>query len=78
MPPIAINWIIRGVINHCESIGTNFKVFTFVVSPFRRHLMMTSENLEKTTNFSKHKNLYIKLPPVPPPLPLVALSITFL
>ena len=41
-----IIWIVYGVINDCESIGTTFEMITFVVDPFRRHLMM-SENLEK-------------------------------
>ena len=42
MPPIVINWIVYGVINYCESIGTTFEIITFAVNPFRRHLMMTS------------------------------------
>ena len=42
MTPIVINWIVYGVIIHCESIGTTFGILTFAVNPFWRHLMMTS------------------------------------
>ncbi len=41
MPSIVVYWIVYGVINNCESIGTTFEIVTFVVNLFRRHIMMT-------------------------------------
>ena len=40
------NQPLYGVTNHCESIGNTFEILTFVVNPFRRHLMMTSAILQ--------------------------------
>ena len=61
MPPIVIIWIVYGVTKNiaiCESIGTNFEVPTFVVSPFR-HLKMTSENSEKILIFPNRINNFL-------------------
>ena len=42
--PFDLNWIVYGVINHCESIGHPFDILIFVANSYRRHLTMTLAN----------------------------------